>query len=565
MLAVGRVSVVVADALLPPADIQLMHSPSRTLQECSLGQSPAVCDDVLSCRDLDIFDCDIECLSSCWEANIEDSNLQCNLQNACLGSDARRSTVSCSNVTGSCHLARFFASAVDCAAESSCTGRQEENWYQCSCCTNPLYCPPGVPSCSPGNNATEFCNSTYLGKTCKDWGNPVCRDIEVVAPQPLKPADSCSADQDLVVCPSRNGLRCKDARFQNCTADCLDDCESAIFSDSKARCMENGSCLFASMTRSDVECAPNENSCLGVDFFASMVSCEGSDSCHGSIDDRWYRCTCCVSRANCPSGVPTCSDEFCAQDYLGRTCQDWGNPYCRDANVTSLEPLHPADTCSEGAEIKLCPDENGEGCRELEIEACTVECLDLCDATVFINSNVKCLQDSCFSAKMSQSNVSCAATSLSCNSVVFTASAVSCEGSDSCNSLSTFDICSCCDGIGCPADVLSCRNDVNQLCATIDPVTNMTCAESRNPRCPLPPTPEPSTSPSALPSALPSVSPSHSPSADPSTSPSSQPSDPPSLMPSQNPSSGTSEVLSTRIHVTTAYVLVLTLASSAIL
>ena len=63
----------------------------------------------------------------------------------------------------------FIASEVSCVGNGACNNSENINMDTCSCC-NGSNCPSGVVTCS---DAT-FCSTTYMGKTCAEWGNPIC-------------------------------------------------------------------------------------------------------------------------------------------------------------------------------------------------------------------------------------------------------------------------------------------------------------------------------------------------------------------------------------------------------
>jgi len=81
-----------------------------------------------------------------------------------------QSTVECTG--DSCNNAQFHTSAMYCEAYSACSS----SWFfTCSCCDGYKSNCGGQPSCE----AADFCSNTFLGKTCKSWGNPRCADVDV--------------------------------------------------------------------------------------------------------------------------------------------------------------------------------------------------------------------------------------------------------------------------------------------------------------------------------------------------------------------------------------------------
>ena len=142
---------------------------------CSLGADLTTCTTDASCTELEVENCSMYCRDeyACRDTKFFDSVVACFGRRSCLRGTFQRSQVTCSKDKGSpCFGSNFYASAVTCEdGSSSC-------WYadfdECSCCDGPD-CPDDIPKCS-GSGLQDFCLSPFLGKTCKDWGNPACNN-----------------------------------------------------------------------------------------------------------------------------------------------------------------------------------------------------------------------------------------------------------------------------------------------------------------------------------------------------------------------------------------------------
>jgi hypothetical protein len=96
--------------------------------------------------------------TSCHQATVWSSTLRCNGENSCSEAHVYAGTVSCAEYT-----------TCESLAYKPCTCCQEDNTYS--------YCPLEMPKCS--NSVLEFCASTYLGRTCAEWNNPVCAGLSI--------------------------------------------------------------------------------------------------------------------------------------------------------------------------------------------------------------------------------------------------------------------------------------------------------------------------------------------------------------------------------------------------
>lgn len=140
---------------------------------------------------------------------------------------------------GSCFFSSSAFSAITCDSSSCLYLRLYEH---CTCCDGDG-CPMEAPSCNEDRDA--FCSSMYLGRTCKDWGNPVCVDV------PVEPVSSSSIidcetndcygatfENEVVFCnnfPFSYNKGCNKAAFRNSTVLCLlNACDEAYFVGSTA-------------------------------------------------------------------------------------------------------------------------------------------------------------------------------------------------------------------------------------------------------------------------------------------------------------------------------------------
>ena len=96
---------------------------------------------------------------SCWNIDGESS---------CLESEFRRAMVYCYD--GACTDAVFVASAANCETYAACDGTTL--FQACTCCDGSATNCDAAASCK--DDPIGFCSSTFLGRTCAEWGNPVC-------------------------------------------------------------------------------------------------------------------------------------------------------------------------------------------------------------------------------------------------------------------------------------------------------------------------------------------------------------------------------------------------------
>jgi hypothetical protein len=207
----------------------------------------------------------------------------------------------------------------------------------CSCCDDggEGHCPEGVPSGL--EDPVTFCSTTRLGMTSKDWGNPVCNNVDVLGeegfdmdtalnatdgtflnetldePEP-SPVCSFGTGDEIAVC---SGSDCTGAIAGNGTLECYNEaCSSGHLVDSSVACLlGKDTCATSRFTHSQVD--SSTSSCVDADFFSSAVACNSSGySCEYILVSQ---CTCC-NGADCPPASISCYDKnFCSDTYAGHT------------------------------------------------------------------------------------------------------------------------------------------------------------------------------------------------------------------------------------------------------
>ena len=171
---------------------------------------------------------------------------------------------------------------------------------------------------------------------------------------------------------------CQSSVFENdstvaCSAGACQHCD---FVESDTTCSDGSSCDNSEFNKTLVTC--NGDSCDNSNFHTSAVTCSSYDSCDLSI---WTQCSCCDG-AGCSSGATSCHDldGFCAIEFLGRTCKEWGNPICDSVPVTET-----------GVSVTIC---DSEGCAATVFSDAFVYCdnkyntaaTKTCQSTRFQNS-----------------------------------------------------------------------------------------------------------------------------------------------------------------------------------
>lgn len=261
---------------------------------------------------------------ACRSSQLSQSKVLCEKE-SCVHMRAFRSTVTCEQ--GSCFFSTGAFSAITCDS-SSCFNLHL--YEHCTCCDG-NGCPMDALSCEEDRDA--FCSSMYLGRTCKEWGNPVCVDV------PVEPVSSSS----IIDCEKND---CFHATFENEVVFCNEfpisgynkGCSKAAFRNSTVLCLFNA-CNEASFVGSTADCF--QSSCFRSSIRASAFTC--NLGCQGrGRGPSWDRCSCCDGKS-CGS-VPgrSCIQEsqyWCGFVESGvTTCAERGLPCCRYQTNLSLPP-----------------------------------------------------------------------------------------------------------------------------------------------------------------------------------------------------------------------------------
>jgi hypothetical protein len=107
---------------------------------------------------------------------LDQTTANCVGAETCHQVSAWSSTMRCT-AAGSCSEAHVYAGAVSCSEYTTC---ESLTYNPCSCCQEDVdysYCPAEMPKCT--DNVLGFCASTYLGRTCAEWNNPVCAGLTI--------------------------------------------------------------------------------------------------------------------------------------------------------------------------------------------------------------------------------------------------------------------------------------------------------------------------------------------------------------------------------------------------
>ncbi|CAB9507493.1 expressed unknown protein [Seminavis robusta] len=493
--------------------VEIMESTTPEFQAdastCSEGVDTVWCTDEQTCDSLQVSNCTVLCgQESCGGTSVfEHSVVSCVVQDdvyeSCESATFNRSYV---ELLGSeCRECSFWFSAVTTNGPFGSYSYSRPEFGPCTCCDDigdDDHCPPNVPSCQ--EDPVAFCSTVELGRTCQEWGNPVCANVDISETLLLEeeaanvtnatiitnvsgvPAPICSlsGEDAVVVC---SGLDCAGGTASNCTLECYgESCGNAVVEDSGVACLGEATCAGSTFFRSFVDCTTSD--CKNAEFFSSSLHCnsiEGdSDNCDGVV---LSRCSCC-SGDNCVPGSLSCDQDevtFCNSTYAGRTCADWKHPKCKGIELPSLPPFRPAETCNLNEEIVMC-DDGINGCLGLDARNCTVLCSGpVCNQASFEDSVVACIDlaeagwftiypgEACVSATFFRSIVTC---QNSCVGTSFVDSYVSCVGQAGCPETSaSFDECSCCDGLQCPFGVPGCEGNIDAICSRVVDGENCAC------------------------------------------------------------------------------------------
>ena len=111
---------------------------------------------------------------ACQNAQMEGSStVSCTGTDTCKNAMVNQSKIDC--LDSACESALFIASAVFCEEYFACSG---STFFQaCTCCDGYSSNCGGTTSCMA--DPIGFCSSTFLGRTCAEWGNPVCSAYDI--------------------------------------------------------------------------------------------------------------------------------------------------------------------------------------------------------------------------------------------------------------------------------------------------------------------------------------------------------------------------------------------------
>ena len=137
--------------------------------QCSTGRETG-------CNADELEGCTVECLEedSCSSKTFVASSVACKDFASCERSRFYGSFVDCSDAQ--CYASDMIASAVICGdGDSAFAERCKQVAYsRCTCCDGPDCFEP-TTKCPAPDDVPEFCAGTFFGRTCKDWGSPLCR------------------------------------------------------------------------------------------------------------------------------------------------------------------------------------------------------------------------------------------------------------------------------------------------------------------------------------------------------------------------------------------------------
>lgn len=147
----------------------------RNFSECSVVcNNTGVTDSPLEvCRYSDFEnDSTVECIAgACLNATFANSNVTCTGDgDSCSFSTFDQSSVAC--IGDTCREAHFYSSNVMCPSLFSC---RYALFFACSCCDGEYCRIVDLPKCK--EDPKDFCEKKFLGRNCKEWGNPACVDL----------------------------------------------------------------------------------------------------------------------------------------------------------------------------------------------------------------------------------------------------------------------------------------------------------------------------------------------------------------------------------------------------
>ena len=158
---------------------------------------------------------------ACQNTRVQGSSTaSCSGTDTCINVQVNQSKIDC--LEAACESAQFHSSAVYCEDYSTCT---TSLFFTCSCCDGYSTICGNQPSCQ----AVAFCSDLFLGRTCKEWGNPACADVSVAETGVdvlICDGGNCAnaALTGSVLCDNKNNaaaiFTCQGANFTNATVVC---------------------------------------------------------------------------------------------------------------------------------------------------------------------------------------------------------------------------------------------------------------------------------------------------------------------------------------------------------
>lgn len=201
----------------------------------------------------------------------------------------------------------------------------------CSTVCQQSVCPvvPNTVVCQSDNNFLDLTRSCRSLKHCSrvTCGQSGCQEMAFLN---ISGLIRCATDES-----------CIGASVSGSNAVCrgLRSCEGATIEDgSEVQCQDD-TCSNAVITGSRVIC--ERGACRNADFDAAEVDCS-QGACDGASFDL---CSCCEGVGCQANSARSCDDDrdaICADVVLGKTCEELGQPICRDISDTQQSTPMPS-------------------------------------------------------------------------------------------------------------------------------------------------------------------------------------------------------------------------------
>ena len=134
-------------------------------------------------------------------------------------------------------------------------------------------------------------------------------------------------------------VTCQGALFANASSvTCAGGaCQNAqVDGSSTVSCTGTDTCKNTRVNQSKIDCL--DSACEGTQFQSSAVYCEEYFACGGSTV--FQACSCCDGYSTSCEGATSCTADpvgFCSSTFLGRTCAEWGNPFCSTYDIRTYQ------------------------------------------------------------------------------------------------------------------------------------------------------------------------------------------------------------------------------------